>query len=150
MQPSVRLEGEKEYAQAVRKLVRSVKPDKIEPVLFKAAQMVSRESRKGAPVGPTGNLKKAVRTKRLRRYFNSAAPAISAIDRKKAPHAHLVHDGTRGVRIGKRGYPPYRGKKFGRMPGNDFHARAWASKRGAVMALIEQSVKTLVEGAVRR
>jgi HK97 gp10 family phage protein len=148
MQTSIRLEGEKEYQDAVRKLVRSVNPDKVEPVLMKAAGIVTKTSKRDAPVGPSGNLKKAVRTKKLKRYYGAAAPAISAIDRKKAPHAHLVHDGT-GERVGKRGHPPYRGKRFGRMKAQPFHRNAWNTKRGEVMIYIEQNIKKMVEGAVR-
>ena len=144
---SVRLEGEAEFHAAVERMIRATKPGKMEPIIFSAVQITSRVSRKEAPVGPTGSLKKAVRTKRLRRRFGKPAPAISAIDRKKAPHAHLVHDGT-DERIGRRGR--YRGKRFGRMTANPFHARAWDKTRGKALSHIEKKVKKLVEGAATR
>ena len=143
---TVIIEGEKEFYDAIDRLVKSVKPDKIEPVTFKAAQMVTRASRKEAPVGPTGNLKKSVRTKRLRRFGSTPAPSISAINRKKAPHAHLVHDGT-GERIAKRGR--YRGRRFGRMTAQPFHRKAWNETKGNVLGYIEKEVKKLIDGAVK-
>ncbi len=150
---SVTLQGEEEFHAAVKRLVKSVKPDKIEPVIFRAASITTRASKKLAPPKPgrkgTGNLKKAIRTKRLQRRFGKPAPAISAVDRKKAPHAHLVSEGT-GERIGKQGHRPYRGKRFGRMPANPFHATAWDMTRGKVLGYIEKNVKKLIEGAAKR
>jgi hypothetical protein len=155
---TVVLQGEKEFNEAVKRLIKSVKPDKMEPVLFRAAQKVTTVMKKEAPQRakqgnpkrkPPGVLRGAIRTKRLQRFFGRPAPAISAVDRKKAPHAHLVHEGT-GERIGKQGYKPYRGKRFGRMPGDPFVERAWQKTRGSSLAYIEKSVKKLVEGAASR
>lgn len=148
------LQGEREFREAMQRLIRSVRPDKIEPILKRAAAIVTREAKKNAPVRsrqgsnpkPPGVLKKAVKTKMLRRVYgnSSAAPAISAIDRKAAPHAHLVSEGT-GERVGKRGKRSYIGKRFGRMPANPFFERAWATKRASVQQYVERQVQRLIE-----
>jgi len=141
------IKGEQEFYDALDKLARSVKPAKIEPILNRAAQIISRASRKQVPIGLTKNLRKAIKTKKLKRFMSSPAPSISAIDRKKAPHAYLVHEGT-GERIGKRGYPPYRGKHFGKMPSQPFHKKAWDENKARVLAYVSAEIAKLIKGAV--
>lgn len=154
----IRIQGEEDFHKKITELIKSVRPDKIEPTLMRGAQLISRAARRDAPVRKSwgarnrpapGNLKKSVKTKKLRRLFGHPAPAIAALDRKKAPHAHLVHEGTKGeTRIAKRG-KKYKGRTFGRMPGDPFLARAWNSKKADVLAYIEKNVKGMIEGAVK-
>lgn len=87
-----------DLVDTIDRMVKNLKPEKVEPELFKGAQTFAREIRKNAPVGPTGNLKKAVKTKKLQRWGAGPAPSIAVIDIKKAPHAFLVIRGTSGVR----------------------------------------------------
>ena len=52
---------------------------------------MSSALRKNAPLGPTGNLRRSVKTKKLKPLtWNSPAASIAAIDMKIAPHAILV------------------------------------------------------------
>ena len=139
---------DEEFRQAVQKLIKSVKPDKIEPVLFKGATIVTRTAKKLVKKGPTGNLRKAVKTKQLKRIFNNPGTAISAIDRKRAPHAHLYHEGT-GERIGKKGARAYIGRRFGKMQANPFMDTSFKREKNKILTYIEGEVKKLVEGAVR-
>jgi len=120
----------------------------VEPILNKGARMITQAAKPNAPVGPTGNLKRAVRTKKLKRYFGHPAPSISAIDRKKAPHAHLVHEGT-GERIGGAKSKRYRGKHFGKMPANPFFKKAWDENRSKVLDYITKEVAKEVNNSVR-
>lgn len=102
---TIQIEGVEEFNKAIQSLIKSVKPEKIEPVLMGAARIQTREAKKNAPVRkslydgrrpgkrnkPPGQLKKGVKTKKLKRVFGNPAPAISAIDWKTAPHAYLVN-----------------------------------------------------------
>lgn len=154
----ITLEGEKEFNDAVQKLIKSVSPDQIEPVLMGAAKMQTREAKKNAPVRkfrgnpkkkPPGQLKKGVKTKKLKRLFGHPATAISAIDWKTSPHMYLVHEGT-GERVGGSRSKKYKGKRFGRMPAQPFFAEAWQRKRGEALNYIEKKVKAMIEGAVNK
>jgi hypothetical protein len=154
---SIRVDGEQEVQAAIKALIKSVSPSKIEPVLLSAARMQTKEAKALAPVRrsqggakkqPPGQLKKGVRTKQLERLFGKPAPAISAVDWKVAPHAYLVHEGT-GERVGGRRSRRYKGKKFGNMPANPFFSKAWGNTRNAVMAFIESTVAALIGGAVK-
>ena len=98
MDTAIHVEGVEDLATAIDRMIEGVKPSKIEPVLSKAAGTVASEARKRAPVGPTGNLKKSVRKKKLVRSWETSAAYIVALDRRKAPHAWLVTHGTSGVR----------------------------------------------------
>ena len=98
MDTTIHVEGVDDLATTIDRMIEGVKPSKIEPVLSKAAGLVASEARKRAPVGPTGNLKKSVRKKKLVRSWETSAAYIVALDRRKAPHAWLVTHGTSGVR----------------------------------------------------
>lgn len=160
---AIEIEGMAEFVAAMDKLARSAKPDKIEPILRSGAHIITKAARKVAPVRKAtyngwrpgkrsklpGVLKRAVKTKKLNRAFGNPAPSISAIDRKAAPHAHLVHDSDGKRRIGKRGHRPYRGRSFGIMPKDEFFADTWKTYSGHVLRSVESDVKKLIEGAVK-
>ena len=101
MSITVRLEGVDELRKQFQLIVKSVHPDKTEPILMKHARRLAVKVRKNTPRGPTGRLKRSVVAKKLKRQFGQAAPAIVAMDRKKAPHAHLVEFGHAIVKNGQ-------------------------------------------------
>lgn len=147
--------GIEELTDTIDKMIIGLHPDKIEPSLNKGAQIITREVRKRAPVGPTENLKKAVRTKKLKRWFSAPAPSIATIDRKKAPHAWLVTHGTSGVR---RVEPPHfttlggqrvKITQTGIMPPNRFFGDSVEAKKGEVLAYLEKAVGKLLEEAMK-
>ena len=149
------IEGMDELVDTIDKMIEGIKPDKIEPVLDKAAGKIVREVRARAPVGPTGNLKKAIKKKKLKRFFGAPAPYIVAIDRRKAPHAWVVVHGTSGAR---RVDPPRWVKIGGRavlidntgiMPPNRFFADGIQATQGAALALIESGVSRILEEAMK-
>ena len=151
----LKIEGMKEFIDTIDRLVKNVSPEKIEPVLFREAQRVSKEVRANAPVGPTGNLKKAVITKRLQRWGRNPAPSIAAINRKKAPHAWLVIHGTSGVRaVDPPHYVNLRGRMVkitntGIMPPNRFFQNAIEAKKDEVLYRIENAVGKLMEDGMK-
>lgn len=89
-----KVDGQKELEKQLKKLSKSFEPSKIEKVSLASAKIISNESKNNAPLGPTGNLKKANIAKLLNRKGNQPAPAIAAVDRKIAPHANFVENGT--------------------------------------------------------
>jgi hypothetical protein len=151
---SFTLEGDEEFVQTIDRMIKGLHPDQVEPLLNKGARKIAAEVRKNAPVGPRGNLKKAVKTKRLRRW-GGPAPSIAAIDRKKAPHAWLVTHGSSGVRQvnpGRRvvinGQPAFI-THTGVMPPNRFFANSVAAKQGEVLADIEKGLGNLLDEAMK-
>lgn len=64
--------------------------------LMKQARLVRDRIKEKAPVGPTGNLRRSVVAKMLPDRPDYPLLAIAAIDRKIAPHAHLVEFGHGG------------------------------------------------------
>jgi len=105
--------------------------------LMSALKPVFDAAKSGAPKGHTGNLKAAITRKRHRALKSrklavkgiastgkSAGGVSTIVNRKKAPHAHLVEFGT--------GERKKRGKKWNDdkrniMPANPFMERAWES-----------------------
>lgn len=153
---SIELEGLPEFNAKLDKLIKALGPDKIEPILMSGAKIMTKAAKTGAPKRtsqgnakkkPPGQLKKAIKTKKLKRIFNNPATAISAIDRKVAPHAHLVHEGT-GERIGGAKSKVYRGKRFGKMPANPFFVQAWDENKAAILDHIINEASKQVKGGI--
>jgi len=90
------LQGMEELQKQFKELAICLKSDTVEPVLLAEAKTLAKDIKSRAPRGPTGNLKKSVKAKLLKRYGNQPAPAIAAVDRKRAPHAGLVEYGHGG------------------------------------------------------
>ena len=152
---TVHIEGVEDLVETIDRMIEGVKPSKIEPVLDKAAGKIAREVRARAPVGPTGNLKRAVKKKKLQRWFGSPAPVIVAIDRKKAPHAWLVTHGTSGIRrVDLPHYTILGGRlvlitQTGIMPPNRFFAESIEAKQGEALSTIEKGVEKILEEAMK-
>jgi HK97 gp10 family phage protein len=64
--------------------------------LMKQAILVRDRIKEKAPLGPTGNLKRSSIAKMMPDKPNYPLLAIAGIDRKIAPHAHLVEFGHAG------------------------------------------------------
>lgn len=141
MQFEFKIEGLQELTKTIQDLSKSLDPDKSEPVILKGAKVIGAEVRGRAPKGPTGNLKKSVKVKTLKRFSSKQpAPAIVAIDRKKAPHAHLVEYGHALVRGGK---------VIGHVPAHPFFRPGIDAKAGEALKQIEAGLTKLVEGAAK-
>ncbi len=93
-----RLEGVTELNKVFEKLAKSLPPEQVEPVLLEASQMIVEAGRPVTPYDPSRekgtHLRDAWVAKLMPRRGSKAAPAIAAMNYKKAPHAHLVEFGT--------------------------------------------------------
>ena len=65
-------------------------------LLLSQAKLVQARIKEKAPLGPTGNLKKATYAIAYPETLSSSAVAFAGIRPKKAPHAHLVEYGHGG------------------------------------------------------
>jgi HK97 gp10 family phage protein len=168
LEPTIEVEGIDDFIETIDRMIEGMHPIKIEPELKKGAQTVAAEMRKRAPVrkqeshnrGGLGSkkapgvLKRAIKTKQLKRYGRDPAPFIAAIDRKPAPHAWLVVHGTSGAR---KVDPPRRviigGQAAfithtGVMPPNRFVDDAYNATKDGVLNHIEKAVGNLLEEAM--
>jgi len=91
---TVEIEGKKEFEATLRNLVQALPNEKVEPVMMEGAKVIADAARSKAPKGQTGNLKRSVKAKFLRQIGNYPRSAAAAVDRKIAPHAHLIEYGT--------------------------------------------------------
>lgn len=91
---TIEFQNKAEFEATLRNLVKALPNDKVEPVMMAGAKVIAADARRRAPVGPTGNLKKSIITKLLRKIGNWPRTAMAAVNNKKAPHAHLIEFGT--------------------------------------------------------
>lgn len=147
MAAKVKIEGIKTLRKQLENLVKAIEPDRSEPILLEAAEMIAAGIEKRAPLGPTGNLKKSVKAKQLKRRGKNPAPAIAAIDRKIAPHANYVEKGSKGVRVAKKG--KYKGKSFGVMPKSNFFKKGVRNTQKKALHHVVTKLQALIEGATK-
>jgi len=69
-------------------------------ILLAAARYIRDGIKQNAPVGPTGNLKKAAYATAYPATMRSPAIAFAGVRPRRAPHAHLVEYGHGGPRPG--------------------------------------------------
>ena len=131
------LEGLQELNKKLTEITKSLNPDKVEPVLSKGARVLSSAIRSKAPKGPTGNLKKSVKTKKLKPLaWNAPAGSIAAIDSKIAPHAWLVEHG-------------HNTKGGDRVEGKGFFRNAVDENSQRVITTVSKEIEKLIEGAIK-
>lgn len=147
----VEVHGLTELNKSFEKLTRSLDADKVEAVTHGGAQIMAAEMERQAPEGSTRNLKNAIRTVRLRRDGDKPAPSIAGVDRKKAPHAHLVEFGTSTRRVKEKQvlYDKKTGKFFGKvvgeMPAKPFVRQSLQAKEREVVSHVADGIKRLIE-----
>ncbi len=141
MEVTWELQGMEQLNRNLEKVIKSLSPEEIEPILLASAKQVADDARSNAPLGPTGNLKRGIVAKTLRRIGNEPAPSIAAIDFRIAPHAHLIEFGT--VERHQKS-----GKSTGVSPAHPFFRPAWDKNRGHIEEDIRAKVKAQIEGAV--
>lgn len=91
----IRIEGLKELEAQFGKIEKGLNKSAKETLLAQA-RMVRDRIREKAPRGPTGNLKRSPIARMMADKPNYPMLAIAGIDRKIAPHAHLVEFGHAG------------------------------------------------------
>lgn len=94
------LEGMKDVVESVQAYMTALEPKEIEGVLLVGARIIRDKAKKLVRV-KTKRLRKAIRAKVGRRRGKTHATAFAAVDRKKAPHAHLIEFGHALVKDGK-------------------------------------------------
>jgi len=96
------------------------KSDRRKKIVTKGGAIMAAKIKRLAPLGPTGNLKKSI----VAKPFQAAGPsdAFVAIDRKIAPHAHLIEYGTV------------------KMPAKPFFRRGIEQSKGKAFAYIEKEL----------
>lgn len=103
---SVKVEGIAETVAELQKQ-HEVLGNQIKPIVMKYTKDIVRQYRAATPVGPTGNLKKAVAQKLITRtrgaaFISGTARSIIARSGRKGYHRHLVAYGA-SVRQTKKG-----------------------------------------------
>src|SRR3989304_1051326 len=105
----IQIEGFEKVGDNIEKVIQKLAPEQLESVLLQGANVIGQAAINLAPLGPTGNLKRSIVAKLLRRNSpGEPAPAITAVDYRIAPHAHLVEFGHL-TRTGKTGLFKKRG-----------------------------------------
>lgn len=126
-----RIEGLDDLNKQLESIATSLDADAVEPILFEGAQTIAGDMLQRAPRGPTGNLKRSIGAKTLRRRDKNPAPSIAAVDRKIAPHAHLVEFGT------------------SKMSARPFMRPAVDSQGGKVAKQVEEGLQRLIGEAAK-
>lgn len=95
MQAQIYLKGIDQLERQCNKLIKEVNEGKTK-LLLDQAKLVRDRIREKAPLGPTGNLKKAAYAIAYPPKLSGPAVAFAGIRLRKAPHAHLVEYGHAG------------------------------------------------------
>ncbi len=101
MAVDISLEGYDQLLKDLTMLANVLDDKEMENKLVERARGLRNKIRKAAPKGPTGNLREGVEAKRFRRKIRGNPGAFVRMNRKKAPHYHLVEFGTEGIRLPK-------------------------------------------------
>ena len=88
----IKIEGLEDLNKALEELKNSVSDGEQDSIVKSAAEKVKSTVEPGIPMGPTGNLRKSL----VLRKMSSPGTYVVAMDRKIAPHAHLVEYGHAG------------------------------------------------------
>ena len=90
--------------------------------------------RAGAPVGPTGRLRKSIIAGTFKKRFSKPIMSFVRADRRAAPHFHLIEFGARG----------------GKMPANPFFRRGAASGAQAALDEVVAGAKKAIDAALSK
>ena len=125
----VRIDGLRKLQKDFDKLTKGLSPDEITAAAEKAATPIRDAARQRVPQ-KTGKLHDAIVVKKQNPGKNYAS-VLAAVDRVKAPHAHLVHDGT-----------------F-KMAPRPFFRQAVESESNNAAKIFRDEIKKMVDRAVR-
>lgn len=114
----ISLIGDRQLAKQFYDLAKAPDDKKMEYKLLTSARRLRNKIRRVTPRGnlgsgsvdqvygefiyPTGKLKNAVEARRFKRKIKGAPAVYVRVNKKKAPHAHLVEFGTKGYREPKK------------------------------------------------
>lgn len=132
-----KIEGMEELKAEMNRLLgemREATGDGVEACAESLAEIV----RNNTPVGKTGNLKRAVGTKKLPNKWGYPPTTLVGVDYKIAPYQHLVEFGA-GPRYHKSG------KSVGAMPASGFFRRSIDQAAGRIENIIRSHAKKPIE-----
>jgi HK97 gp10 family phage protein len=130
MQAQIYLKGIDALERETNKIIKQVTEGQTK-VLLDQAKLVRDRIKEKAPLGPTGNLKKAAYAAVSAETATKMPFAFAGIRPRKAPHAHLVEYGHGGP------HPA---------PAHPFVRPAWDELHETVRENIKKGIKSLVEG----
>jgi len=154
---NVDLEGFKELSLNLKGLQGFVDSDRVIECLHDGIKIISRIAKNRAPKGPTGNLKRAIRTGRFRKQIRRNPAVFMGIDYRIGPHAHLVEYGTR-IRVPRKstvlkfeidGQTIY-AKRARPMPAKPFWRPSVDTGKNAAGAVAAKKIATEIERAAAR
>jgi HK97 gp10 family phage protein len=128
---SFKLEGADKLTAQLKWLSQSV-GGQIQANLDPAKELVENAIRTEAPQGPTGNLKRSVKSGGYKKRAGKPYAVFVTVDRKVAPHAHLVEFGS------SRG-----------QAANPFFARGVAKSKGRAGLLIAEAVQKAIPRSIK-
>jgi len=138
----VRIEGVGDVEKQLQDLMKKLGADKVEPVLLNAAKDLAKEMKSNlarVTDEKTGNLKKAIGAKKLKRYLdNPAAGAGIKYGYKGGNHAHLIEYGT-AERFHKSG------KSVGAIQPRPFVRPAWDTNKDRIINGIIEELKGMIK-----
>ena len=136
-----KVEGLPQLLRALRDLPKKEAKRVARKAVTAATTPALKAMRKEAPVGETKNLRKAV-MRRMRTYAGGLL-AVLGTAFKRAPHDHLVEDGT-GERVSKK-----TGKSTGKMPPDPFVARTYRTNKAQMQRILERELREGIESAAK-
>lgn len=95
----VSIEGIPELMKQFDQLINFVDEPKMEAQLYRIAVGLKNDIQTVTPEGPTGNLKSAIEARRFKRKIKGSPAVYVRVNRKRAPHYHLVEFGTASFRF---------------------------------------------------
>lgn len=137
------VEGLAEAARRIRSVMSALESEDVEKVLVKGAEVVGRQVRaniRSMTKRRSGRLLSAVKISKGKRRGKLFATAFTAMDRKKAPHSHLVEYGHRVVR---------NGQVVGHAAPRPFFRAAVDQTRAEVGRIVNEGIAQLIEKAAR-
>ena len=130
----VKLKGTKNVEKQIKKAMKKFEHRQIRPIFEKEAETLKNQVKSNTPVGETRNLRDSIRTLEMPQ---DPIVYLVAVDRNKAPHAHLVEFGTADRE-------QQTGKSVGSMPANPFFRPAWDSLKPRINANIQKELAKLI------
>ncbi len=141
---TVEIEGKKEFEKTLKELAQCLSNAKVEPVLMEGAKIIATAAKAKVPRGPTGNLQRAIKSKFLKQISNYPRSAAAVVDRKIAPHAHLIEFGTSAR------YQKTTGRYTGIGPAKPFFRPAVDSNLSRVYTQIKDKLWDMILEAARK
>lgn len=137
------VKGLEEAARRIRSVLHALESEDVEKVLLKGANIVGRAVRTNIRTMTkrhTGRLLSSVKVSKGKRRGRLFATAFAAMDRKKAPHSHLVEYGHQVVR---------NGQVVGHAAPRPFFRAAVDQTRAEVGRIVNEGIAQLIERAAR-